>query len=36
MNRTKIAIIDSFWQLLDEKPYSKITVKDIYRRALPG
>lgn len=32
MNRTKIAIIDSFWQLLDEKPYSKITVKDIVER----
>lgn len=29
MNRTKKAIIDSFWTLLDEKPYNKITVKDI-------
>lgn len=32
MNRTKTAIIDSFWQLLDEKPYNKITVKDIVDR----
>ena len=29
MNRTKSAIIDTFWELLEEKPYSKITVKDI-------
>lgn len=29
MNRTKAAIIDAFWELLEEKPYSKITVKDI-------
>lgn len=29
MNRTKNAIIDTFWLLLDEKPYNKITVKDI-------
>lgn len=29
MNRTKNAIIDAFWQLLEEKPYNKITVKDI-------
>lgn len=29
MNRTKSAIVDVFWNLLDEKPYSKITVKDI-------
>lgn len=29
MNRTKTAITESFWQLLEEKPYSKITVKDI-------
>lgn len=29
MNRTKTAIIESFWQLLEEKPYNKITVKDI-------
>lgn len=29
MNRTKSAIVDVFWELLEEKPYSKITVKDI-------
>lgn len=29
MNRTKTAIIDAFWQLLEERPYNKITVKDI-------
>ena len=29
MKRTKSAIVDVFWNLLDEKPYSKITVKDI-------
>lgn len=29
MNRTKNTIIDAFWLLLEEKPYSKITVKDI-------
>lgn len=29
MNRTKNAIIETFWQLLEEKPYNKITVKDI-------
>lgn len=32
MNRTKDAIIDAFWTLLEEKPYSKITVKDIVDR----
>lgn len=32
MNRTKNAIMDVFWQLLEEKPYSKITVKDIVDR----
>ena len=32
MNRTKNAIIDAFWLLLEEKPYSKITVKDIVDR----
>lgn len=32
MNRTKSAITDAFWQLLEEKPYSKITVKDIVDR----
>lgn len=29
MIRTKNAIIEAFWQLLEEKPYSKITVKNI-------
>lgn len=29
MNRTQIAIIDAFWKILEEKPYNKITVKDI-------
>lgn len=29
MNRTKTIIIDAFLQLLEEKPYNKITVKDI-------
>lgn len=29
MNRTKNAIIAAFWQLLEEKPYNKITVKNI-------
>lgn len=32
MNRTKKAIIDVFWQLLEEKPYSKITVQNIVER----
>lgn len=32
MNRTKNAIIDAFWLLLEEKPYNKITVKDIVER----
>lgn len=32
MNRTKNAIMAAFWQLLEEKPYSKITVKDIVDR----
>ena len=32
MNRTEMAIIDSFWQLLEEKPYNKITVKNIVER----
>lgn len=32
MNHTKSDIIDAFWQLLDEKPYNKITVKDIVER----
>lgn len=29
MNRTQTAIIDAFWIILEEKPYNKITVKDI-------
>ena len=29
MNRTKKAISEVFWQLLEEKPYSKITVQNI-------
>lgn len=32
MNRTKKAITDIFWQLLEEKPYSKITVQSIVER----
>lgn len=32
MNRTKKAIMDVFWQLLEEKPYSKITVQNIVER----
>lgn len=32
MNRTKDTIIDAFWLLLEEKPYNKITVKDIVDR----
>ncbi|BAK98468.1 putative TetR family transcriptional regulator [Oscillibacter valericigenes Sjm18-20] len=32
MNRTEIDISNAFWQLLEEKPYSKITVKDIVDR----
>ncbi len=32
MNRTKDIIVDAFWQLLDEKPISQITVKDIVTR----
>lgn len=29
MNRTKKAISVVFWQLLEEKPYNKITVQNI-------
>ena len=29
MNRTKKAISDAFWRLLEEKPYNKITVQNI-------
>lgn len=32
MNRTRQAIQDTFWELLDEKPYAKITVRDIVER----
>lgn len=32
MNRTKKAIMDVFWQLLEEKPYNKITVQSIVER----
>lgn len=32
MNRTELAIADAFWQLLEEKPYNKITVKNIVER----
>ncbi|MGN0350643.1 MAG: TetR/AcrR family transcriptional regulator C-terminal domain-containing protein [Roseburia sp.] len=32
MNHTQAAIKDAFWQLLEEKPYNKITVKDIVER----
>lgn len=32
MNRTKTVIVAAFWQLLAEKPYSQITVKDIVTR----
>lgn len=32
MSHTKQAIIDAFWELLDEKMYNKITVRDIAER----
>lgn len=32
MNQTKKAISDAFWQLLEEKPYNKITVQNIVER----
>lgn len=32
MNWTKKAITDVFWQLLEEKPYNKITVQNIVDR----
>ena len=32
MNRTKHAIVATFWQLLEEKTYNKITVQDIVDR----
>lgn len=32
MNHTKADIINAFWQLLEERPYNKITVRDIVER----
>lgn len=32
MNRTKQVLCETFWQLLEEMPYSKITVKEIVDR----
>jgi len=32
MNRTKKAISEAFWQILEEKPFNKITVHDIVER----
>lgn len=32
MNRTKEAISEAFWQILEEKPFNKITVHDIVER----
>ena len=32
MNRTKQVLSETFWQLLDEMPYSRITVKEIVDR----
>ena len=32
MKRTKELLTDTFWRLLEEKPYSKITVNDIVNR----
>ncbi len=32
MIHTKSIIMDAFWQLLEEKPYNKITVRDIVDR----
>ena len=32
MKRTKELLTDTFWELLEEKAYSKITVKDIVNR----
>ena len=32
MKHTKELLTDTFWELLEEKPYSKITVNDIVRR----
>lgn len=32
LNQTKDLIVAAFWQLLDEKPFNQITVKDIVTR----
>ena len=32
MKRTKELLTDTFWELLEEKAYSKITVNDIVNR----
>ena len=32
MKKTKETIIDAFWQLLEEKPFNKITVQNIVER----
>lgn len=32
LNQTKDIIVTAFWQLLDEKPFNQITVKDIVTR----
>ena len=32
MNRTKQVLSETFWQLLEEMPYSWITVKEIVDR----
>lgn len=32
MNRTKEFIVNTFWEILEEKPYSKITVQEIADR----
>lgn len=32
MNRTKKLISDAFWELLEERPYSKITVRNIVEK----
>ena len=32
LNQTKDIIVTAFWQLLDEKPFNQVTVKDIVTR----
>ena len=34
MIQTKDIIKDTFWEIMEEKPYNKITVKDIVNRCL--